>query len=100
MLFGVVAKKDAKGETTGEPDSIPGLAGVSTDQAILRLDSIIRDGIGPRIPGIHIRPIDGFPTGPVLLLRIPKSYAAPHMVTFKNLSRFFSRTSNGKYQLT
>src|SRR5262249_40798133 len=53
----------------------------------------------PRIPGCRIRSIDGFASGPVLVIRIPKSWAGPHMVTFKNLSRFFSRTSAGKNQL-
>jgi hypothetical protein len=34
-----------------------------------------------------------------MLLRIPRSWAGLHMVTYKNLSRFYSRTSGGKYQL-
>ena len=33
------------------------------------------------------------------MLRIPRSWNLPHMVTFKNLSRFYSRNSAGKYQL-
>jgi serine/threonine protein kinase len=36
----------------------------------------IRDGIQPRIAGVPIRPADGFAGGPVLMLRIRKSYAA------------------------
>jgi hypothetical protein len=35
----------------------------------------------------------------IILWRVPKSWAGPHMITFKNSSRFFSRTSAGKYQL-
>ena len=30
---------------------------------------------------------------------IPKSWSSPHMVTFKNHSRFYSRSSNEKYSL-
>jgi hypothetical protein len=46
-----------------------------------------------------MRPIEGFPNGAVLLVRVPKSWMAPHMITFKNLSRFYSRNSAGKYPL-
>ncbi|MET0647808.1 MAG: hypothetical protein ABW208_14425 [Pyrinomonadaceae bacterium] len=34
-----------------------------------------------------------------LVIRIPRSFAKPHMVVFKGSSRFFSRNSAGKYQL-
>ena len=32
-------------------------------------------------------------------MHIPKSWASPHLVTFKNHSRFYSRNSAGKYSL-
>jgi Putative DNA-binding domain len=70
------------------------------DAEVLRLESIVRDGIDPRIPGVETRAV-ATPTGDgvVLVIRIPRSFAAPHMVTFGNLSRFYSRNSAGKYQL-
>jgi hypothetical protein len=46
-----------------------------------------------------MRIIPGFTSGSVILVRIPRSFAAPHMVTFKNLSRFNARNSAGKYQM-
>ena len=70
--------------------------GINAGREILRLESMIRDGIKPRIAGIHLRSVDGFADGPVLLVRIPKSYTAPHMVTFQDHSRFYSRNSGGK----
>jgi hypothetical protein len=99
LIYGIVEKRDAAGKPTGTPEQAEGLAGINTDAEIRRLDEIIRAGIDPRIPGIRVRSIDGFPSGPLLLIRIPKSWAGPHMVIFKNLSRFFSRTSALKYQL-
>lgn len=99
LIYGIVEKRDAAGKPTGTPEQVDGLAGVNADAEIRRLDEIIRAGIDPRIPGIRVRNIDGFPSGPVLLIRIPKSWAGPHMVIFKNLSRFYSRTSALKYQL-
>jgi hypothetical protein len=35
----------------------------------------------------------------VIVIRIPRSFASPHMVTFKGHSRFYSRNSAGKYPL-
>jgi hypothetical protein len=99
LIFGVADKRDANGKPTGIPEKADGLAGVNVDEQIRRLDDMLRSGIEPRIPGCRIRSVEGFASGPVLVIRIPKSWAAPHMITFKNLSRFFSRTSAGKYQL-
>jgi hypothetical protein len=96
LLYGVAEKLDADGKNTGLPESAPGLAGVNADAEILRLESMIRTGIQPRIPVIT-RPITGFSDGPVLAMWIPRSFQAPHMVTFQDHSRFYSRSSAGKY---
>jgi predicted HTH transcriptional regulator len=99
LLYGVEEARDAGGQPTGIPASTPGLAIPNEDTEIRRLENIIRDGIRPRIAGIHMQAVGGFANGPVLLARIPKSYAAPHMVTFQEHSRFYSRNSKGKYPL-
>jgi hypothetical protein len=70
------------------------------DPAILSLESAIRDGIAPRIAGIHSTAIKLAKTGKAaIVMHIPKSFAAPHMVQYKGSSRFYARTSNGKYQM-
>ena len=92
ILYGV-------SETEGVPQAASGLTDINVDAEILRLESIIRDGLDPRIPGIHTRAIDGFEKGPVLVLRVPKSWASPHLVKFGNLSRFYTRSSNGRHQM-
>jgi len=99
IIYGLVDKRGAQGKPTGVPQSARGLVGINADQEMLRLQEIVRNGIEPRVPGIQLRAIDGFPQGPIIVLRVPQSWAAPHMVTFNNLSRFFARTSAGKYQL-
>ena len=99
IIFGVVEKRDGENKPTNLPEKAEGLAGINAGAEINRLDAIIQSGIEPRISGCRLRSIDGFASGPVLVIRIPKSWAGPHMVTFKNLSRFFSRTSAGKQQL-
>ena len=92
LLYGVAAQK-------GIPTAIPGLEITDADAEIQRLDSMIQAGIDPRIPGVRIKGMNGFPQGPVLLVRIPQSWTSPHMVTFKGTSRFHTRNSAGKYQM-
>jgi hypothetical protein len=99
LLFGVEEQRGTDGKPTGIPAAVPGVAVQNADAEIRRLENIIRDGIRPRIAGIYLRTVDGFANGPVLLIRIQKSYAAPHMVTFQEHSRFYSRNSRGKYAL-
>jgi hypothetical protein len=92
IIFGV-------DEDQGIPTLATGLPGIDPDAENLRLDSSIRSGIEPRIPAVQIKAVDGFPAGPVMVLRVPKSWSSPHMVTFKGSSRFFSRTNAGKFQM-
>jgi len=69
------------------------------DLEISRLENILRDGISPRLPSYCLHPIEIDSGGYVLVIRIVQSLISPHMVTFRNSSRFYSRNSNGKYQL-
>ena len=99
LVFGVEEKRDSDGKPTGVPERVSGLSIGNGDAEILRLENIVRNGIGPRIAGLHFRTVGAYANGPVLLARIQKSYAAPHMVTFQDHSRFYSRNSRGKYPL-
>ena len=74
------------GAIDGRPIDIPGLADFNEDKDVLRLESSIRDGIEPRVQGVQFRTIEGFSNGPVLIIRLPRSWAAPHMVSFKGNS--------------
>jgi hypothetical protein len=64
-----------------------------------RLENMIRDGIEPRIPGVSIRPIPLRTGGVVMAIRIPRSWALPHVVKIEGHWRFYSRNSAGKYPL-
>lgn len=83
----------------GIPTKLSGMTISDLDSEILRLDSIIISGIEPRIPGFTIHPIRLKSQNYVIIIRIPRSWALPHMVKFKNSSKFYSRRSAGKYQL-
>ena len=92
IIFGV-------DEDQGVPTVVNGLQGIDPDAENLRLESSIRSGIEPRVPAVQIKAVGGFLAGPVMVLRIPKSWSSPHMVTYKGSSRFFSRTNAGKCQM-
>lgn len=88
-------------EQSGVPVELSGLELSDVDAEILRLESCIQTGIAPRLFRIVETHSVALPTKQryAIVIRIRKSWAAPHMVTFKNDSKFFSRNSRGKYQL-
>lgn len=70
-----------------------------TAPEITRLDSMIRDGIEPRLPSVIIQPIPLSNSKNILIIRITKSWLSPHRVTYKGHDKFYSRSTNGKYSL-
>lgn len=101
VIYGIKAAINADGKKTGEPEEIVPLQGITADEAKLQIENLIRTGIEPRIT-VHVKEIAGYcddGNGFIILVRIPQSFASPHMVTFKNSSRFYCRNSAGKYQL-
>ena len=98
LIFGVQERRE-EGKPTAEIEAIVGLSVLNVDAERLRLEAMIRDGVAPRMPPVTFHEIRRDPDSPCLLLRVPRSSAGLHMVTYKNLSRFYARTSAGKYQL-
>lgn len=90
LIYGITAEN-------GIPKSLDGLNGKDVDGEILRLESIIRTGIEPRIPSVRTQPVALRNSNVALVIRIPKSWIAPHRV--KSNDKFYSRSSNGKYPL-
>ncbi|MEX2247845.1 MAG: ATP-binding protein [Dehalococcoidia bacterium] len=99
VVFGVLDRRDDEGRATGVPDSICGLGNANLDAEILRLESLCRDSIDPRIHGIQTKGITDISPGAVILMRVPRSLFGPHRVAYKGSSRFYSRNSAGKYPL-
>lgn len=86
-------------EKDGRAEELAGLEAADVDARMLRLQSVILSGVDPRIPGLGIRPVP-LGTGRVaILIRVPKSWALPHMVKYGGSSKFYSRNSAEKYQL-
>lgn len=85
-------------EDNGIPKGIIGVEVADIDSEVRRLDSIIRDGVEPRII-THIKSIPISGSKVVLLIRVQQSWNKPHRVIFKGHDRFYARNSAGKYPL-
>ncbi len=91
LLFGI-------DEEQGAPIGIPGLVLPDPDLEMRRLDSIIGDGLEPRIRfATHVVQRGGKP--PVLIVRTERSWIGPHRVVFKGHDKFYARNSAGKYPM-
>lgn len=86
-------------ESQGIPTEVHGIQISDPDQAILRLENIIRDGIQPRVMGVATHVVSLASSKSVIIIRIPRSWIVPHMVAYQGRQRFYSRNSRGKYPL-
>ena len=82
-------------DDNGIPTGIRGLGAAVPDKEILRLEGMREAGIRPRIPGVEFHAVPLESGSYVLVVRIPRSWAAPHMTEH----RFWGRNSKGKYRL-
>ena len=100
IIFGVSDERDEHGNAMGIPAGIVGLKLANSAQECGRIEQLIESGIQPRIPVAHVKSLEIPGYGAVIVVRIGKSWIAPHMVSYANRSRFFSRNSStGKVQL-
>lgn len=90
LVYGV---KDEKGVAVG----VPGIDPPDLDKAILRLESLLRDCIDPRLVGARLHWAPRGEGGGYLIIRVPPSPSAPHRNTIDN--RFYGRNSRGKYPM-
>jgi hypothetical protein len=99
LIYGVRETRDAAGKPTGVPDAIVGLPSANLDQEMLRLESVVRNGVEPRIPAVIFRVISREAGPPCLLVRVHQSPLRLHMVTYKGMSRFYGRGTSGRFEL-
>jgi hypothetical protein len=86
-------------EEDSTPKELTGLEGFSLGEEQLRIEQILKTGISPRLAGVSFEAVTLISGKGVFIIRVPRSYSAPHMVVFGGYDRFFSRHSNGKYQM-
>lgn len=90
LLLGVEA-------TDGVPAALLGIEIDNLDRETLRLEQVLRNGLEPRLPHVDIRAIAVADDKYVLVIRVPRSWIAPHRVN-RN-SKFYARNSAGRYEL-
>ena len=74
----------------------------STSMSMLRSLALITFcamGSSPRLYTAPIHPVSLLTQGVAIVIRIPRSWAAPHVVDYQGHWRFYSRNSSGKYPL-
>lgn len=98
IVFGIPDKPGADGSASGLPGTPCGVQVDNVDREINRLQATIRSGIAPQVPGVMIRAVGDFERGPVIIVRVPKSWAGPHMVLNKS-PQFYSRAGSEKHGL-
>lgn len=96
IVFGVREKKE-DGKQTGIPEEVVGLRGFVFDPEVRRLDDIIRNGLKPRLTEVRYKQVD-CPSGPVLVMRVERGFAGPHMVAHDE-KRFWGRADMSNYEL-
>lgn len=85
-------------ESDGVPLDLTGIAG-DVDSAVLRMESMARDGIRPPIPGLEFVRVALANGSSAIVASMPKSWNAPHQVIFQKDFRFYTRGSAGKQHL-
>lgn len=86
-------------EAGGVAVSVPGVGVADPDAETLRLDSIVRSGLDPRLVGLRIRAVSLSGRGHAFVVRVPRSFNRPHAVAYKNRFRFYSRGAAGKFEM-
>jgi hypothetical protein len=94
LYIGIVEDREK-----GIPQEIRGVKIENPDKEILRIESLIRDGITPRLSPVEIRCLKMLNENFIILLRIQPSWMSPHRVILKGHDKFYSRNSAGKYQM-
>lgn len=97
IIYGIEEGVDENGNTVAR--AIHGISGQNSDDEILRLDNLIRDCIKPRLIGIGIRPVQLNNRNTVFVIRVPKSWNAPHVVDRRGHWRFYYRDSAGTHPM-
>lgn len=92
LLYGVDARD-------GLPVALPGLEAPNEDEIRQRLENMCRDGVQPRMPHPQLRFVPVGEGRSVLIVRVAKSWNAPHRVTTGGHAHFYGRNSAGSYPL-
>jgi hypothetical protein len=95
IVYGLADRRGSDSQSTGIAECVAGMKFNNAQTEIARLASLIKDGITPRLAGVVMQPVS-FGNGDVLVIRVPRSWAKPHMVTLGGVNKFVIRGATGK----
>lgn len=99
LVYGIKEKRDANGQATGVAEAAPGVDDANLSKIMLALEQVLQRGIEPRVHGHRFYSVVGVGENPVVVLEVPRSWVAPHMVCRDEKQLFYSRHGSGKYRL-
>jgi Putative DNA-binding domain len=85
-------------EKEGIAANLKGISTPDIDAELQRFESLMRDGIQPRISGIQLKSISLASGAHAILFNVPRSWNPPHRVSAKNTNRFYIRNSSGVHE--
>lgn len=87
-------------EEDGTAKEVCGIDVANPDEEKQFLVNLVRDGLEPRYSGLDTKwmPMSG--TRGVMIVRVPRSWSAPHRVTFIKDMKFYIRNSVGKHPMS
>lgn len=80
----------------GAADDVCGIELEDVDKEKLRLGDVIRYGLEPRLSGVDMRWLPMGEKRGILVIRVPRSWIAPHRVIFLKDMNFYVRNTAGK----
>ncbi|MGO8739162.1 AlbA family DNA-binding domain-containing protein [Rhodoblastus sp.] len=83
----------------GVAEEIVGVEIDNVDKEKLRLGDIIRSGLEPRLSNFDFRWLQMDGKRGVMVVRVPRSWTAPHRVTLRNHLHFYMRNAAGKHPM-
>lgn len=92
LIYGIEA-------ADGVASAIVPLTLPSEDHVLQRLESLCATGVEPRLTGVQFRWVKLSQGASVLVVRVSRSWNAPHRVTASNHSHFYGRNSAGVFRM-
>lgn len=98
LIYGV-CEEEADGKKTGVAEDIVGIEGLNVNESKLWMENLVRTNIEPRFIGLEFHEVLINSSHTVLIIRVPRGWNLPYVVSFGNHWRFYARNSAGNYQM-
>jgi len=92
LIYGIEEKE-------GIPTEILGVDVNNFDGLKQRIENLLRTGVDPVIRAVDFQAVDVNESKKIIIIKIPRSIARPHVVKIKEHFRFYGRNSSGVHQL-